>query len=54
MSKQLPVSRVINLIPEGSQRLWASDESEAQRRLLASEVGPVLQIDGSFALVAMA
>jgi asparagine synthase (glutamine-hydrolysing) len=52
MSQQLPISRVINLIPEASQRLWAIDESEARRRLLAGDVGAVLAIDGSFALIA--
>src|SRR6476646_5800039 len=46
------LSRVINLISEGSQRLWTIDESEARRRLLASDVDAVLGIDGSFALVA--
>ena len=52
MSQSLPVSRVINLIPEASQRLWTTDESEGRRRLLASDMGEVLDIDGSFALVA--
>jgi asparagine synthase (glutamine-hydrolysing) len=46
------VSRVINLIAPESQRLWAVDESEARYRLLASDMGAVLDIDGSFALVA--
>jgi len=52
MNQQLPISRLINLIPEESQRLLAIDESEARRRLLASDVDEVLQIDGSFALIA--
>src|SRR6476646_3547662 len=52
MNRQLPISRVINLIPETSQNLWSIDQAEARRRLLASDVGDVLQIDGSFALVA--
>ena len=52
MSQHLPVSRVINLITKESQRLWAVDESEAQRRLLASDMGAVLDIAGSFALIA--
>jgi asparagine synthase (glutamine-hydrolysing) len=52
MSQHLPVSRVINLIEKESQRLWAVDESEARRRLLASDMGAVLKIDGSFALMA--
>jgi len=45
------VSRVINLLSEGSQRLWTTDESEARRRLLASDLNGVLALDGSFALV---
>ena len=45
------VSRVIHLISEDSQRLWTTDESEARRRLLASDVDGVLGVDGSFALV---
>lgn len=52
MNRQLPISRVINLIPEGSQRLWSVDESEATRTLNASESGAVLGLDGSFALLA--
>lgn len=52
MNRQLPISRVINLISDSSQRLWALDVSEARRRLLASDVDPVLAIDGSFAIVA--
>src|SRR5215210_2717229 len=52
MSQKLPISRVINLIPAASQRLWTTDESEGRCRLLASDMGEVLDIDGSFALVA--
>jgi len=52
MNQPLPISRVINLIAQESQRLWTVDESEARRRLLASDVGEVLALDGSFALVA--
>ena len=52
MNPQLPISRVVNLIPEDSQRLWSIDEPEARRRLLAGEIGTVLDIDGSFALIA--
>src|SRR5438045_4050260 len=52
MHKQLPISRVINLIPDESQRLWSIDASEARRRLLSGDGGAVLDIDGSFALVA--
>ena len=52
MSQQLPISRVISLIPEESQRLWTTDGSEARRWLLAGDSEAVLGIDGSFALIA--
>jgi asparagine synthase (glutamine-hydrolysing) len=52
MNRELPVSRIVNLIAPESQRLWSVDESEARRRLLASDVDAVLAIEGSFALVA--
>ena len=51
MTQQQHLSRVISLISEGSQSLWTSDESEARRRLLASDLDGILAIDGSFALV---
>src|SRR6478736_3634545 len=52
MNQQLPISRVINLIDPQTQHLWTTDESEVRRRLLAMDVGAVLDIDGSFAVVA--
>ena len=52
MTRHYPIARVINLIDPQSQRLWAIDEAEAQRRLLGTDVGAVLNIDGSFAIVA--
>jgi asparagine synthase (glutamine-hydrolysing) len=52
MNQHLPISRVINLIPEESQRLWSVDESEARRWLLAGDTDAVLGIAGSFALIA--
>jgi asparagine synthase (glutamine-hydrolysing) len=52
MNQHLPISRVINLIPAESQRFWTGDESEARRRLLASDVDGILGIEGSFAIVA--
>src|SRR5690348_9841866 len=52
MNRQSYVARVINLVPGESQRLWSVDESEARQRLLASDADAVLQVDGSFALVA--
>jgi asparagine synthase (glutamine-hydrolysing) len=44
--------RLINLIRPESQRLWAMSESDARAHLLSSEPADVLDIDGSFALVA--
>src|SRR5438046_7097743 len=52
MTHQYPIARVINLIPAESQRLWSVSEAEARRRLLAADANAVLEIDGSFALVA--
>jgi len=52
MNQQLPISRVINLISSESQRLWSIDESEARHRLLAGDIGAVLNVDGSLALIA--
>jgi asparagine synthase (glutamine-hydrolysing) len=52
MNQHLPISRVISLIPEKSQRLWSVDESEARRWLLAGDTDAVLGIAGSFALIA--
>jgi len=52
MNQHAYVSKIINLIPPESQRLWSVDESEARRRILASNMSAVLEIDGSFALVA--
>jgi asparagine synthase (glutamine-hydrolysing) len=45
---------VIDLIPDSSQRLWgkASDLTAARRSLLAADPACVLEIAGSFALVA--
>jgi asparagine synthase (glutamine-hydrolysing) len=52
MNQHLPISRLINLIPKDSQRLWSVDESETSRWLLEGDIGAVLGIEGSFALVA--
>jgi asparagine synthase (glutamine-hydrolysing) len=52
MNRELPISRVVNLIPPESQRLWSVEESEARQRLLASDVCELLSLEGSFALVA--
>ena len=47
-----PIAQVINLIRADSQRLWSLSEAEAQRRLFAADPEGMLEIDGSFALVA--
>jgi len=52
MNQPRPVARVVNLIPPESQRLWSATEEEARQRLLATDSAAVLEIDGSFALVA--
>ncbi len=52
MTHPLPISRVINLVPAESQRLWSGDEADARRRLLTADTATVLDIQGSFALVA--
>jgi asparagine synthase (glutamine-hydrolysing) len=52
MSHQQYIARVINLIPETVQRLWSMDVVQARKKLLDADSGAVLDIDGSFALVA--
>jgi asparagine synthase (glutamine-hydrolysing) len=52
MSHQQYIAQVINLIPDNAQRLWSMDETEARQRLLDADSRAVLEIDGSFALVA--
>ena len=52
MSHPVPISRVINLISDQSQRLWSVDEAQVKRWLLAGDTEAVLGVDGSFALVA--
>jgi len=47
-----PVARVVNLIPDSSQRFWSVDLVAARQALLAADPAGVLSIDGSFALVA--
>jgi len=47
-----PIARIISLIPPDSQRLWSLSEDEARLRLLAVDANAVVDIDGSFALVA--
>jgi asparagine synthase (glutamine-hydrolysing) len=43
---------VINLIPDSSQRLWAGDLAAARGSLLAADPARMLEVAGSFALVA--
>jgi asparagine synthase (glutamine-hydrolysing) len=52
MSHQQYIAQVINLIRDNAQRLWSMDETEARQRLLDADSRAVLEIDGSFALVA--
>ena len=47
-----PIARIINLIPADAQRLWSTSEAEAQRRLISADPDAMLNLDGSFALVA--
>jgi asparagine synthase (glutamine-hydrolysing) len=47
-----PVARVVELLRPESQQLWGIDETEARRRLLSANPNDVLEIGGSFALVA--
>ena len=46
------VPKVINLIDEGSQRLWGASVDEARRAMLEYDLDAVLGVDGSFALLA--
>ncbi|HEV8400097.1 MAG TPA: asparagine synthase-related protein [Gemmatimonadales bacterium] len=52
MNQPRQIARVVNLIPPESQQLWSATADEARRRLLATDPARVLEIDGSFALVA--
>ena len=52
MNQPLPISRVVNLIPEATQRLWSTQAADARQSLLAGDMQAVLTLDGSFALVA--
>ena len=46
------IAQVINLIPDRSQHFWSGDLTGARRALLAADPKSVLEIQGSFALVA--
>lgn len=47
-----PIAEVVNLIPDSAQHLWSGDLSSARHALLAADPTGVLEIHGSFALVA--
>ncbi|MGQ0649364.1 MAG: asparagine synthase-related protein [Gemmatimonadaceae bacterium] len=47
-----PIARVVNLVLADSQRLWNSSACDARHRLLGADPGALLELDGSFALVA--
>ncbi|MFN2571762.1 MAG: asparagine synthase-related protein [Gemmatimonadales bacterium] len=47
-----PIARVVNLIPDNAQQFWSGDLAAARRALLAADPSAVLDIKGSFALVA--
>ncbi len=49
-----PIAQVVSLIPPGTQQLWSLSEDEARERLLLADPNAVLEIDGSFALIAQA
>src|SRR4051794_14272337 len=46
------IARVISLLRPDAQRLWSMTEHEARQRLFDSDAREVLDLDGSFALVA--
>ena len=52
MNQHLPIARVVNLIPDQSQRLWSASPDEARQYILAGDIDSVLGLGGSFALVA--
>src|SRR3954465_14893480 len=52
MSQHLPIARVVNLIPDESQRLWSASPDQARNFILAGDVEGVLGLGGSFALLA--
>ena len=52
MSQHLPIARVVNRIPDQSQRLWSTTPDEARHYILNGDTDAVLGLGGSFALVA--
>ena len=47
-----PIARVHDLVDPASQRIWNMDADDARRRLLSADARAVLEIEGSFAMVA--
>jgi asparagine synthase (glutamine-hydrolysing) len=47
-----PIARIVNLVPPGSQLLRGLGVADAEQRLLGSDPRTVLELDGSFALIA--
>ncbi|HUF27372.1 MAG TPA: asparagine synthase-related protein [Gemmatimonadaceae bacterium] len=47
-----PIAEVIDLIPPGSQSLWSTTEADARSRLRGADPRAILELEGSFALVA--
>ena len=47
-----PVHRIVDLVPEEGQQIFNMEVAEARRRLISEAPGSVLEIEGSFALVA--
>ncbi|MEO7083477.1 MAG: asparagine synthase-related protein [Gemmatimonadaceae bacterium] len=47
-----PIAKIVNLVSPNTQRFWSISEAEATERVRANDVGGVLAIEGSFALVA--
>lgn len=47
-----PIARIFNLIPPESQRIWSGSEADATRALRAGDAAALLEVRGSFALVA--
>ena len=47
-----PIAQIVNLIDPASQRLWNTTPDEASRRLLDADPDKILDLDGSFALIA--
>ena len=52
MNHAYPIARVVNLIPEESQRLWSTSADQARELLRAGDTESVLDLEGSYALIA--